>query len=156
VELRTIKLARDSTIVGIDVGEDYLDIATIRARAKALEFARVALTAIGRSPFEEIAESLKGAVGESGADAIALIDSPRYPRDVSGDSWTRTTPAPTGREIDAGLRAIVKDLGRPAPSMFPTPLASWFDACTSATDCKPHLSAIARALGATSGAPSQV
>ena len=87
--------------------------------------------------------------------AVALVDSPRWPCDLD---WSANGVKPRsghagGREIDAALRAIVKQLralgGRPrlTPlSMFPTPRFDYFRARIMAAACKPHLRAMGREL----------
>lgn len=88
-----------------------------------------------------------------------LVDSPRWPRDLD---WSRGThrrdPAPRGREADAALRKIFRELTDAAPgggggkargpglSMFPTPRYEYFARCARDPRCKPHLRAIARDL----------
>jgi hypothetical protein len=148
-------------IVGIDVGEDFLDLATLDTAATRVRLARVAVVGIEHggandaSGICELRQRMLAAAPELGAsDAIALIDSPRWPRDldlaargISGASAQRE------REIDASLRGIVKHLdlrkGDGAPfrlSLFPTPQFEFFAACVSDPRCKPHLAAIGREL----------
>ena len=108
-----------------------------------------------------MARRLLAAVPELGvAGAFALIDSPRWPRDL--DLAMRAPGARlrhgceqtcASRAIDIALRAIVRELalkkrdGSPFRlALFPTPKLEFFSACASDPRCKPHLAAIAREL----------
>jgi hypothetical protein len=148
-------------IVGIDVGENFLDLATVDTAAARVRLARVALVGIehgganGASAICELRRRMLAGAPELGtSDAIALIDSPRWPRDLDlAASGTNDIPPQRGREIDASLRAMVKQLelrkrdgGLFRLSLFPTPQFEFFAACVSDPRCKPHLAAIGREL----------
>ena len=170
-------------IIGIDVGEDFLDLAILDAAAKHLRLARVAVAGVdrggsardgsandglaqdstvnARGAIAELACRLLAAAPELGAaGTIALIDSPRWPRDLdlaisAAEAHAQrgcARPA-AGRAIDASLRAIVRELalrkrdGAPFRlALFPTPTLEYFAACVRDPRCKPHLAAIAREL----------
>jgi hypothetical protein len=141
--------------VGIDVGEDFLDLAIVGASPPSLIFKRVALDGIGGCANATLAERISGAVPGLDARAIALVDSPRWPRDLDLSNRTRRRdPAPRGREIDAVLRRIFRTLmaapvgkaHRPGLSMFPTPPYDYFARRARDSRCKPHLKAIAAEL----------
>jgi hypothetical protein len=166
-------------VIGIDVGEDFLDLAVLDEAAKALRLARVAVAGVEENIIAnadgtragiaddagaifELARRLLAAVPEFGvAGAIVLIDSPRWPRDL--DLVMRAPGAPlrhgcerisASRAIDIALRAIVRGLvlkkGSPFRlALFPTPKFEFFSACASDPRCKPHLAAIARELFGT-------
>jgi hypothetical protein len=141
--------------VGIDVGEDFLDLAIVGAPPRSLVFRRVALGGLGGYASATLAERISNAVPGLDARAIALVDSPRWPRDLDWSNRTRRrAPAPRGREIDAALRQIFRTL-MAAPdgkarrqwlSMFPTPPYDYFARCARDPRCKPHLRAIAAEL----------
>ena len=161
----TVARRFDGPIVGIDVGEDYLDLATVDAAAEQLRLVRVAVTGVDRGAggaIGELRRRLLAAAPELGArGAVALIDSPRWPRDLdvaacAGNAAVERVA--TGREsasraIDLSLRAIVsrlalqsRDGGPFRLSLFPTPRFEFFAACVSDPRCKPHLAAIGREL----------
>jgi hypothetical protein len=77
-------------------------------------------------------------IPELAAASVALVDSPRYPRDRDLASGSARHPSPAGRTIDVALRAIVGRL-----SMFPTPPLDYFARCVRDPACKPHLRALA-------------
>ncbi|MBI3758862.1 MAG: DUF429 domain-containing protein [Deltaproteobacteria bacterium] len=160
-------------IVGIDVGEDFLDLAIIDAIGRRLRLARVAVT--GVESFGEVASSgstkHEGAIGElcrrllaaapelGESGAVAMVDSPRWPRDLDlsvrmGDSDSRCYgSASASRTIDVALRALVNDVGlrrsdgRPFRlSLFPTPPLMYFAAVVRDPRCKPHLAALGEEL----------
>ena len=159
---RRIQLDRDATIAGIDVGEDFLDLALLPPLRRSLLLARVDLRGIGREAdgrglssdagaIEELALRIARAVPLPTQGAIALVDSPRWPSDLdwSADGVVRRSGHSGGRKIDAALRAMVKTLRatgkhpRLAPlSMFPTPRFDYFGARIVAPTCKPHLRAM--------------
>ncbi len=150
-------------IVGIDVGEDFLDLAIVNAAATYLRLARVRVVGVDRGigakdagAIGELRRRLLTAAPELGANGtIALIDSPRWPRDYNlpvrdDDIQVRGS---AGREIDTALRAIVAKLtlrkrgGAPFRlSLFPTPQFECFADCISDPHCKPHLAALGREL----------
>jgi hypothetical protein len=160
-------------IVGIDVGEDFLDLAIVDTAARRLRLARVAVRGVesfaevesegsgkDRGAIGELSRRLLAAapeLGESGA--IAMVDSPRWPRDLDlstreGDSDLRCCgSASASRTIDVALRALVNDLGlrksdgRPFRlSLFPTPPLMYFAAVVRDPGCKPHLAALGNTL----------
>lgn len=182
--LRTSGMAPPAgPIIGIDVGEDFLDLAILDAAAKHLRLARVAVAGVdrggvardgiahdglaqngtvnARGAIAELACRLLAAAPELGATGtIALIDSPRWPRDLdlaisAAEAHAQrgcARPA-AGRAIDASLRAIVRELALrkrdDTPfrlALFPTPTLEYFAACARDPRCKPHLAAIAREL----------
>jgi hypothetical protein len=88
-------------------------------------------------------------------DAIVLVDSPRWPRDLdwSQPGVVAATHSRRSREIDVGLRALVcalRKLGSNSTltplSMFPTPPMRYFGANLNTASCKPHLRVLGQAL----------
>src|SRR5215469_7469069 len=147
---RVARYAIDSAqpIAGIDVGEDYLDLALLDGRAKSLRLARIPIFPQARHPIARIAERIAGLFPELGPGAVALVDSPRAP--CVSESGSRQ------RDLDLMLHRAVAAMNRartPAEyvrlSLFPTPAADYFARCASATTCKPHLVSIARELRLT-------
>ncbi|HVN27343.1 MAG TPA: hypothetical protein VMT64_02595 [Candidatus Binataceae bacterium] len=141
-----IRIAAGAPILGIDVGEDYLDLAIMTDGC--LGYHRVALTDLETPPTRSLAARIGDAIGRNVRGGIALVDSPRTPRDVdcSGATMNLRADAPPGRILDASLRELLRVTfnGTMRPlSMFPTPLASYFAGCVADTRCKPHLRAIA-------------
>jgi hypothetical protein len=150
-----------ASFVGIDVGENFLDLAIVDSPPRTLVFKRVAVDGLNGTACGTLAHRIKDAAPELDARAIALVDSPRWPRDLD---WSRGAhrrdPAPPGREVDAILRQIFRTLvtvpaGKAVPavklrirglSMFPTPPYDYFARCARDPRCKPHLSAIAAEL----------
>ena len=174
-------------MAGIDVGEDFLDLATFSPANRDLSLARVDLRTISPTPAERSTRSQVEASAVTSlrailietvpelAGATVLVDSPRWPRDLdwteatgggcSGRNEqtslpaahnTQTVVAPysrQGREIDAGLRALVSTLRRRDTdstlgplSMFPTPPMRYFGAHLNVASCKPHLRSLGQAL----------
>jgi hypothetical protein len=149
------------SFVGIDVGENFLDLAIVDSPPRSLVFKRVALDGLNGTACGTLAQRIKDAAPELDARATALVDSPRWPRDLD---WSRGThrrdPVPRGREVDAVLRQIFRTLvtlpaSKAVPavkvrmsglSMFPTPRYDYFSRCARDPRCKPHLSAIAGEL----------
>ncbi|HEX4208844.1 MAG TPA: DUF429 domain-containing protein, partial [Candidatus Binataceae bacterium] len=144
------------TIAGIDVGEDYLDLALIEP-GHAFSLARVALAGIEaeRDPLAALAKRLGAALAACNWPIVALIDSPRWPSDCD----CRISPMrfraahEGGRRIDVRLRAIVRSLAAISVSdsalrlsLFPTPRHDYFLRCIGDRACKPHLRAIGRQL----------
>lgn len=148
ISKRAITIGGGAAIAGIDVGEDFLDLA-ILSRTR-LDYGRVAIAGI-RAP---VARSLAARIAEVAPSlrrgVIAFVDSPRAPRDAdcSGAMMTPRHDAPPARLIDAALRAMLRSsgCGIDALSMFPTPPASYFARCVASAGCKPHLRAIAEDL----------
>ncbi len=149
------------SIAGIDVGENFLDLAIVGSPPRTLVFKRVALDGLNGTACSTLARRIKDAAPELDSRATALVDSPRWPRDLDWSRGTqRRAPAPRGREVDAVLRQIFRTLvapsaakavpavklRRPGLSMFPTPPYDYFARCARDPRCKPHLSAIAAEL----------
>jgi hypothetical protein len=156
-------------IVGIDVGEDFLDLAIVDTAATHLRLAQVPVSGVERNvnanDFAAIGglrRRLMAAAPELGAlGAIALIDSPRWPRGLDfatgAVNSAKVASGPVGysscRTIDTSLRAMVRALalqksdGTPFRlSLFPTPRLAFFAACVKDPRCKPHLAAIGHEL----------
>jgi hypothetical protein len=142
--------------VGIDVGEKFLDLARVDSAAQSLDLTQISLVDVGEPVCEALAQRIAAAVPGIGADAIAIVDSPRRPRDLDSSlpAPRLIDPAPAARSIDAALREIYRVL-RPAPdgksparglSMFPTPRFEYFARCARAESCRAHLRAVAREL----------
>lgn len=148
---REITAGKKAPILGVDVGEDYLDLALLSADRATLSHHRVELVGISNPVIESLARRIADAVGKDVRGAWALIDSPRTPRDVdcSGAKLRMRIEAPRARVIDASLRELLRARFNAAMrplSMFPTPLASYFAACAAEHRCKPHLRAIAEEI----------
>jgi len=149
--IREIVIAPEALILGVDVGEDFLDLARLSADRARLSYHRVPLRGITNPAVDAIAHRIADVVGCDLRGSIALIDSPRTPRDIdcSGPLMIPRNDSPAGRIIDASLRALLLQRfnGTMRPlSMFPTPLASYFAGCIARRDCKSHLRAIAEEL----------
>jgi hypothetical protein len=141
---RAIALAPDAPIVGIDVGENALDFAV--ADSHWMRFERVGLTGLENSPGQAIADLARRiatvAPELTRNGAIALIDSPRFPR---GNA--RATKLSYTRLIDARLAAIVGRIraarAKSNPSLglwlFPTPPSAEFVRHARDPSCPPHL-----------------
>src|SRR5215472_6183759 len=71
-----------TTYVGIDVGEDFLDLAIVNPRARSLRFARVALTGLSGQSSVALARRIIEAAPELDAHPVAMVDSPRWPCDL--------------------------------------------------------------------------
>jgi hypothetical protein len=148
----------------VDVGEDYLDIATLAPDDRRLSLARVDLRQIApqtpRRTYSnpDTLSSLRAMLADVVPElcrTIWLVDSPRWPRDLD---WTQPGAAarpdsPPGRELDASLRALLATLRNADPdstlaplSMFPTPPMRYFGAHLNAATCKPHLRPFGKAL----------
>ena len=145
---RKIVVATNVPILGIDVGEDYLDVAMLTAERATLSHHRVALTGIATPVAEALAKRISDTMRCELRGAVALVDSPRTPRDVdcSGAKMILREDAPRARVIDASLRELLRTTfsgTMRSLSMFPTPLASYFAGCAADPRCKPHLRAIA-------------
>lgn len=148
---RPIVFPRCATILGVDVGEDFLDAARLSGDQATLSYHRIALASLRRPVITSLAALIADAFGNDTKGAIALVDSPRTPRDVdcSGPRMIVRSDAPGSRAIDASLRELLRTTfnGAMRPlSMFPTPRASYFAACAMHRACKPHLRAIAEEL----------
>ena len=158
VALAQLAANPSAAYVGIDVGEDFLDLAIVRARS--LRFARVALAGLSGQASAALAHRIIEAVPEFDVHTVAMVDSPRWPCDLD---WSRfehagelryREPPPRGRELDGLLRQMHRELiarharGTPARglSMFPTPPVAHFMRWMHDPRCKPHLRAIALEL----------
>jgi len=167
--VKLLQAASRGPIVGIDVGEDFLDLAIVDEAGKHLRLERVAVVGVERGGdpnggdtrmgrgIDELRRRILAAAPELGASgAIALVDSPRWPRDLDlaeGVGVREVAEASAGRKIDTRLRALVGRLGLRkaggAPfslSLFPTPRFEYFAACARDPRCKPHLAALGREL----------
>ena len=149
--LRQMVIARGAPILGVDVGEDYLDLALLTASRTRLSYHRVRLAGIANPATASVAQRIADAVDHDLRGGVALVDSPRTPRDVdcSGATMSQRANAPHARAIDASLRELLRARFNAAMrplSMFPTPLASYFAGCVAHPGCKPHLRAIAEEL----------
>jgi hypothetical protein len=151
----------NGSFVGIDVGENFLDLAIVDSPPRTLVFKRVALDGLNGNACGTLAQRIEEAAPGLDARTVVLVDSPRWPCDLD---WSRGAhlrdPAPRGREVDAVLRQIFRTLrvvpaDRAVPalkvrilglSMFPTPRYEYFARCARDPRCKPHLSAIAAEL----------
>jgi Protein of unknown function (DUF429) len=155
---------RPVTLVGIDVGEDYLDLALVNSWRHSLELRRVALLGIEVSPggIAGLSIRLAEALSSCQTPTIALIDSPRWPLDLDcrkSSLSPRFDDCASGRRIDARLRDFTKHLAATGEadfrlSLFPTPRLNYFRSCVQAPACKPHLSAIGRDLFGRNDSPS--
>src|SRR6202162_1034999 len=148
---RRIAVAPGAPILGIDVGEDFLDLAILSGDRATLSYHRISLAGIARPVSESLATLIADVVGHHVRGAGAVVDSPRTPRDIdcSGAKMIARDDAPAARIIDATLRVLIHEQfnGAMRPlSMFPTPLASYFAGCVAHLECKPHLRAIAEEL----------
>lgn len=129
------------TALGIDVGEDFIDLALL-ARDKLL-FHRIPLAGIERAPLEILQKRLVEHCPEIGPGWLALIDSPRSPLDLNlFRSPPRPRPlTPRSRRLDAALRTLMRARRPPISlSLFPTPRIAYFADCAAA-QAKPHLTA---------------
>ncbi len=144
-----LDIAGDAAIVGIDVGEDYLDVASIAPGRGQLRYVRIALDQIGGADsIAALAEVLADRVPELRPGAVAIVDSPRCPidADCSQVHFASRENPPGRRAIDSGLRAMVHRLNEnPARDrktqlwLFPTPPMRYFAECVLHPACKPHL-----------------
>jgi len=139
-------------IAGIDVGEDYLDLAVIDRRPARLAYRRVALAGIGVDALGALGERIAAAAPELvRGPALAIVDSPRLPRDRALPGWRVRAAGRRGRALDLALRRMTAMLAAGAPaigrlSMYPTPPAAYFRGCIADPACKPHLQALGAAL----------
>jgi hypothetical protein len=155
-----------ATILGIDVGEDFLDLVSVECDCRKVALARVDLRKIigglkavnggpDSSALAQLAGALTAAIPPVSAPTIALVDSPRWPCDLdwSRPGMVRRSGHQSGRDIDRALRGLVSRLRREragnqlAPlSMFPTPRFDYFGARLASESCKPHLRAFGHEL----------
>lgn len=160
VALAQLAANPSAAFVGIDVGEDFLDLAIVSPPTRSLRFARVALAGLSGQASAALAHRIIEAVPEFDVHTVAMVDSPRWPCDLDWSRFERTgelqyrEPPPRGRELDGLLRQIYRELigprvrGTPARglSMFPTPPVAHFLRWMNDPRCKPHLRAIALEL----------
>lgn len=146
--------------VGVDVGEDFLDLAVLRA--KSLVHFRIPLRGIEDDPLRILCKRLSDCCPDCDPRWLVLIDSPRWPRDLDCASRgvIRRDPVPSSRMLDRSLREMLRASAEHAAlrlSMFPTPEMDYFRRCASSLACKPHLRSIYRNLFASaSGASTPV
>lgn len=145
---RPIAIAPDAPIIGIDVGENALDLAIADSGRMRLE--RVGLAGLENSPARAIAELARRIVAIApeltAKGAIALIDSPCYPRNDDARAKNAAKSSYT-RLIDARLAAIVGRIraarAKSNPSLglwlFPTPPGAEFVRYACEPSCPPHL-----------------
>jgi hypothetical protein len=162
----TLEIASDAAIFGIDVGEDYLDLASIAPERSKLRYARIALDQIGGGDsIGSLADMLVDHVPELRAGAVAIVDSPRCPVDVdcSQVHFAPRENPPGSRVIDSGLRSIVHRLNEnPARDrrtqlwLFPTPSMTYFAECVLHPACKPHLRSMGEHMFRPLESPAQI
>src|SRR5260370_1094724 len=141
-DLQHLVIDPSTTIVGVDVGEDFLDLATLRPNTDQIEHARVALSDLGPIPTSTLSDRLLRAVPGLNDRCVALIDSPSLPIDLTaGPPPSPRLAAPKTRDLDRSLRLILARLDQPL-ALFPTPALSIFARQSTASSCKPHLKSI--------------
>jgi hypothetical protein len=148
-------VAPPQVAVGVDVGEDFLDLAVLRTASRDLRFHRIGLAGIDDAPLEILRERLRECCPDANPGWLALVDSPRWPRDLnySGPALTRRNPIPRARMLDSALRQMLRasaDHAAMRLAMFPTPVLAYFSRCACIPNCKPHLRSIYHALFTTS------
>jgi hypothetical protein len=141
------RVATPEVAVGVDVGEDFLDLAVLRSNPLTLSHHRIGLHGIEDDPAGILSERLAVACPDAGPQWLALIDSPRWPRDLdlSKPTICRRDPEPAGRSLDRALREMLRDSDDYKAmrlSMFPTPKLEYFRKWAGAARCKAHLRAI--------------
>jgi hypothetical protein len=144
--------------VGIDVGEDFLDLATLQGNA--ISHRRVGLAGIEANPLEILRHRMLECCPGVNCRWLALIDSPRWPRDLecSSSALMARTTVPASRVLDRELRELLRTAAAHNAiklSMFPTPALEYFRHCAAANNCKPHLRSIYQQLFEPDGATSQ-
>src|SRR3984957_6580084 len=165
-EFLKFKIAGDAAIVAVDVGENYLDLASLAPDRDKLRYARIALDQIGGADcIGSLADVLADRVPELRAGAIAIVDSPRCPIDTDGSQShfaPRENPL-ARRAIDSRLRAMVHRLNQnPARArktqlwLFPTPPMRYFTECILHPDCKPHLRSMGEQMFRQTKSPAQI
>ena len=160
-----LEIASDAAIVGIDVGEDYLDLASIGDRGQ-LRYSRIALDQIGKAEsIGSLADALVDRVPELRAGAVAIVDSPRCPidTDCSQSHFAPRENPPGRRAIDSRLRAMVHRLNEnPTRArktqlwLFPTPPMRYFAQCVIHPACKPHLRSMGEQMFGPLKSPAQI
>lgn len=138
-------------VVGVDVGEDFLDLAILRIKSLVLEHHRIALGGIQQDALGILRQRLRASYPSADAGWLVLIDSPRWPRDLdcSRSAVAARDPLPTSRALDRALRERLRASAEHSAvrlSMFPTPTLAYFGQCAARTGCKPHLRSIYRQL----------
>jgi hypothetical protein len=130
------------------VGENFLDLAILTPERAQLSYHRVPLEGVARPVAKSIGERIAAVSRIDLRGGVALVDSPRAPRDVdcSGPVMIARRDAPIGRMIDAALRQLLRRESKGTISMFPTPRAEYFAGCIASSTCKPHLRAIGEEL----------
>jgi hypothetical protein len=140
---------------GIDVGENFLDLAIVNAARRTMSFQWVALDPLGEVPCTALARQIKEVAPEFDARATVLVDSPRWPRDLDlAQGTVLRRPVPPQREIDVELKRIFPLLMgapdgksyKPGLAMFPTPLHTYFAQWANHPKTKPHLAAMTKEL----------
>jgi hypothetical protein len=145
-------------VVGVDVGEDFLDLAVLRIASLELEHHRIALGGIEEDALGTLRQLLRASWPNADAGWLVLIDSPRWPRDLdcSRGSVAARDPIPTSRALDRALRERLRASAQHSAirlSMFPTLTLAYFEQCAARSDCKPHLRSIYRWLFETEPNP---
>jgi hypothetical protein len=134
------RIPAPEAVAGIDVGENFLDLATLRAGI--LTQTRIPLAGIEPDPIALLRRRLQEACPMIGPGWLAAIDSPRWPIDLdaASDAPRPRPKPPRTREIDRMLRAIARQCRPPIPfALFPTPPLANFAA--QAAIAQPHLRA---------------
>ncbi|MGH8011323.1 MAG: hypothetical protein ACREQ4_02330 [Candidatus Binataceae bacterium] len=143
------------------MGEDYLDFAIVNSKTRQIRLARVVLRQ-NDITIAKLAELITNILGDDGAQAVAVVDSPRWPRDLDGSfqGVRKREEAVRRRHIDAALHALTAYLGTRETfhhmrrlSMFPTPSLAYFMRCLG-DGCKPHLRTLGRELFQETGVDS--
>jgi hypothetical protein len=140
-------VAPPDSLAGVDVGENFLDLALLHAGSCAIEHRRIALAGIEADPLRILCERLSESCPDLSPRWLALIDSPRWPRDLdyARRAVVMRDPVPPGRMLDQAVRERLRDLPDRDPirlSMFPTPRLEYFSDCARSPSCKPHLRSI--------------
>lgn len=179
---RRLDLDPRASIAGVDVGEDFLDVALVSSARRALDLGRIRLDEISASGEDSagspgvipapgvistIAQRLRAHAPDL-ANAIVIVDSPRWPADLDlarPGAIPRSARDHNGREIDRRLRTLVAQLLATAAypalrplALFPTPSFDYFARRIAHGGCKPHLRAIGRELfgAALKGRPGRL
>jgi hypothetical protein len=165
-QIQRRRFPADGGVAGIDVGEDYLDLAVIESGGRTLELARVDVRGCERASagaIPELARRISRAAPILGRGAIAVVDSPRWPVDLDwARAFERARADSPGlpvrrvesvrvRAVDQALRGLIGELraagaARLRLAMFPTPRLTYFTAQVASATCKPHLRAFGREL----------
>jgi hypothetical protein len=147
VHQRVLDLEQDTSLVGIDVGECFLDLAILRESC-AIDHARIDLRDLESDAISALVHKLEMVCPTD--RCVALVDSPRSPRDVDVRMSRARADArcPSGRAIDRALHEFVlaRVGSRPRFSLFPTPALGHFKAWIRQPDAKTHLRAFYSAL----------